>query len=115
LTFPSPDDLDRKVTFKFIEGFYDKGKTRTNKNEAEAIINYIFQHLKKGNTKSIGVVTFSQTQQVLIEDLLQKLFQTYSQLEEFSINNNESIFIKNQLRKMESGFIATILQKLYKN
>ncbi|MBO6213256.1 DUF3320 domain-containing protein [Algoriella sp.] len=95
LTFPSPDDLDRKVTFKFIEGFYDKGKTRTNKNEAEAIINYIFQHLKKGKTKSIGVVTFSQTQQVLIEDLLQKLFQTYPQLEEFSINNNESIFIKN--------------------
>lgn len=34
---------------------------------------------------------------------------------EFLKLNNESVFIKNQLRKMESGFIETILQKLYKN
>ncbi|HLW63256.1 MAG TPA: DUF4011 domain-containing protein, partial [Flavobacterium sp.] len=34
LTFPSPDDLNQKVTFEFVEGFYDKGKTRTNRNEA---------------------------------------------------------------------------------
>ncbi|MGE6395847.1 DUF3320 domain-containing protein [Chryseobacterium scophthalmum] len=95
LTFPSPDDLNRKVTFEFIDGFYDKGKTRTNKNEAEAIIEYIRIHLGNKNKKSIGVVTFSQTQQSLIEDLLQKLFQENPHLEEFTINSEEPIFIKN--------------------
>lgn len=95
LTFPSPDDLNQKVSFEFVEGFYDKGKTRTNKNEAFAIIDYIKKHLSSGNRKSIGVVTFSQTQQTLIEDLLQKLFKENPQLEEFAMNAEEPIFIKN--------------------
>lgn len=95
LTFPSPDDLNQKVTFEFVEGFYDKGKTRTNKNEAFAIIDYIKKHLSSGNRKSLGVVTFSQTQQTLIEDLLQKLFQENQQLEQFAMNTEEPIFIKN--------------------
>lgn len=95
LTFPSPDDLNQKVTFEFVEGFYDKGKTRTNKNEAFAIIEYIKKHLSAGNRKSLGVVTFSQTQQTLIEDLLQKLFTENPQLEEFAMNAEEPIFIKN--------------------
>lgn len=95
LTFPSPDDLNRKVTFEFVDGFYDKGKTRTNINEAQAIIDYIKNHFQNNNKKSIGVVTFSQTQQNLIEDLLQKLFQENPNLEEFSINSEEPIFIKN--------------------
>lgn len=95
LTFPSPDDLNRKVTFEFVDGFYDKGKTRTNVNEAKTIIDYIKNHFQNKNKKSIGVVTFSQTQQNLIEDLLQKLFQENPHLEEFSMNNEEPIFIKN--------------------
>lgn len=95
LTFPSPDDMSRKVTFDFVEGFYDKGKTRTNKNEAAAIISYIQKHLEKQNKKSIGVVTFSQTQQSLIEDLLQKLFQEKPLLEEFASGLEDPIFIKN--------------------
>ncbi len=95
LTFPSPDDLTRKVTFEYVDGFYDKGKTRTNVNEAQAIIGYIKNHFLNRNKKSIGVVTFSQTQQNLIEDLLQKLFQENPSLEEFSMISEESIFIKN--------------------
>ncbi|ROI10776.1 DUF3320 domain-containing protein [Chryseobacterium sp. H3056] len=95
LTFPSPDDLDRKVTFEAVDGFYDKGRTRTNKNEAEAVISYIKNHLSARNIKSLGVVTFSQTQQSLIEDLLQKLFQENPSLEEFAMTCEEPIFIKN--------------------
>ncbi|WP_159633158.1 DUF3320 domain-containing protein [Sphingobacterium composti Ten et al. 2007 non Yoo et al. 2007] len=95
LTFPSPDDLNQKVTFQQINGFYDKGKTRTNKNEALAIVEYIQSYLQSGNKKSLGVVTFSQVQQDLIEDLLQELFQKHPQLEELAMQNEEPIFIKN--------------------
>jgi len=95
LTFPSPDDRNRKVTCSHIAGFYDKGKTRTNLNEAQAIVNYIATHLHAGSKKSIGVVTFSQTQQSLIEDLLQNLFQQQPVLEGLSNQGEEPIFIKN--------------------
>ncbi len=95
LTFPSPDDLNQKVTFEFVESFYDKGKTRTNKKEAEAVIQYIKNHLAAKNKKSIGVVTFSQTQQSLIEDFLQKLFVENPELESFALKSDEPIFVKN--------------------
>ena len=95
LTFPSYDDLSKKVTFKFVGGFYDKGKTRTNKFEAESIVTYIKNHLETGNKKTLGVVTFSQTQQSLVEDLLQKLFQKHPKLEEIARYLEEPIFIKN--------------------
>ncbi len=95
LTFPSHDDLDKKVTFKYVDGFYDKGKTRTNEAEANAIVQYIKSHLERNVMRSLGVVTFSQTQQNLIEDLLQKLFSEHPKLEERGMNGEEPIFIKN--------------------
>jgi len=95
LTFPSADDLDKKVTFEYIAGHYDKGNSRTNKQEAEAIVLYIKKHLHSDRKESVGVVTFSQTQQVLIEDLLQKLYQENAFLEEKALQAEESIFIKN--------------------
>ena len=95
LTFPSADDLDKKVTFEYVAGKYDKGNSRTNKQEAEAIVLYIKNHLEAGRKESVGVVTFSQTQQVLIEDLLQKLYQENTFLEEKALQAEEPIFIKN--------------------
>lgn len=95
MTFPSPDDLNRKVSFHAVKGFYDKGRSRTNKAEAEAVINYIKGHLASNNTKTLGVVTFSQTQQSLIEDLLQHLFRENGLLEEAANKLEEPIFIKN--------------------
>lgn len=95
LTFPSHDDQDRKVSYQFINGHYDKGKTRTNQNEAEAVIQYIKHHLEHHPHRSLGVVTFSQTQQNLIEDLLQLLFSQYPTLEETALQGEEPIFIKN--------------------
>jgi len=95
LTFPSHDDQDRKVSFQLINGHYDKGKTRTNPKEAEAVIQYIKHHLEHHPHRSLGVVTFSQTQQNLIEDLLQILFSEQPALEETALQGEEPIFIKN--------------------
>lgn len=97
LTFPSADDLNRKVKFHHIEGFYDKGKTRTNKFEADAIVEFIKSHYNNSQKRklSLGVVTFSQTQQNLIEDKLQKLFMSDPRLEEFAHESDEPLFVKN--------------------
>lgn len=97
LTFPSSDDLNRKVKYHQIKGFYDKGKTRTNKFEADEIVQYIQSHYNNSQKRklSVGVVTFSQTQQNLIEDKLQKLFMSDPKLEEHTNESNEPLFVKN--------------------
>lgn len=97
LTFPSPDNIESKVRFVPIEGHYDKGKSRQNRAEAQAIVDEIVRRLKdeKLRTKSIGVVTFSSVQQTLIEDLLSDVFMLDHQLESLALECEEPIFIKN--------------------
>lgn len=97
LTFPSADDLNRKVKYHQIAGFYDKGKTRTNRFEAGAIVEYIKSHYTDSQKRklSLGVVTFSQTQQNLIEDYLHNLFVSNPELEEFANESEEPLFVKN--------------------
>ncbi len=97
LTFPSSDDLNRKVKYHQIKGFYDKGKTRTNKFEADEIVEFVKSHFNNTQKRklSLGVVTFSQTQQNLIEDKLQNLFMSDPKLEEYANQSDEPLFIKN--------------------
>lgn len=97
LTFPSTDDLATKVTSVHVPGFYDKGKTRQNKAEAQAIVKEIVRRLSDPMlpTRSMGVVTFSVVQQNLIEDLLTEEFQKLPQLEKVALEREEPLFIKN--------------------
>lgn len=97
LTFPSPDSIESKVSLVPIEGFYDKGKSRQNKAEAQAVIDEIARRLRDTELrkKSIGVVTFSSVQQSLIEDLLSDLFIFNPDLEALALECEEPLFIKN--------------------
>ena len=97
LTFPSPDDLDTKVTAVHVPGYYDKGGTRQNRAEAEAIVAEMVRRLSDpvGAKRSLGVVTFSVVQQNLIEDLLLLEFQKAPQLERVALQREEPLFIKN--------------------
>ena len=96
-TFPSPDDLATRVHFIPIAGTYDRGKTRQNRAEAEAIVKEIVRllSLSEKERKSIGVVTFSSVQQTLIEDLLNEEFIKNPSLEEINTQSPEPLFIKN--------------------
>ena len=97
LTFPSPDNIESKVRLIPIKGFYDKGKSRQNRQEAEFVIKEISRRLsnKELRKKSIGVVTFSSVQQSLIEDLLSDLFKSRPDLETLALECQEPLFIKN--------------------
>ena len=97
LTFPSPDDLTTKVHFQHIDGVYDRGSSRQNRAEAEAIVQEIKLRLTNPQTaqQSIGVVTFNSNQQSLIEDLLNELFKESPDLETLALEREEPIFVKN--------------------
>ena len=69
-TFPSPDALESKVRLALVEdGVYDRGFTKRNKAEAEALVADVVRRLKDPKLchSSIGVVTFSTAQQDYIE------------------------------------------------
>ena len=97
LTFPSPDDLTSKVTFQYVPGVYDKGRSRQNRQEAVAVVEEIRKRLSDPATamQSIGVVTFNTNQQSLIEDLLNDLFDQEPDLEQKAEANDEPVFVKN--------------------
>jgi superfamily I DNA and/or RNA helicase len=97
LTFPSPDNIESKVRMVHLDGFYDKGKSRQNRREAEAVVKEIERRLsdKALRKRSIGVVTFSSVQQTLIEDLLSDLFVYNPDLENFALECEEPLFVKN--------------------
>ncbi|MFA5816260.1 MAG: DUF3320 domain-containing protein [Bacteroidales bacterium] len=97
LTFPSPDDQTTKVKFNHVKGFYDRGKTRQNSFEAKAVIGEIMHRLSDPelSKKSIGVVTFSSAQQILIDDMLTEAFKLKPDLEIVATESPEPIFIKN--------------------
>ena len=97
MTFPSPDNIESKVRIVNINGYYDKGKSRQNRAEAQAVVDEIARRLRSEELrkKSIGVVTFNIVQQALIEDLLSDLFIFYPELETLALECDEPLFIKN--------------------
>lgn len=96
-TFPSVDDQKAKVKLIPIKGVYDKGRTRSNPEEAKAIVKEIIRRLsdKELCKNSIGVVAFSKVQGDLIEDELLEQLDKHQDLKELAYDVVEPIFIKN--------------------
>ncbi len=96
-TFPSADNRVSKVTHIAVDGYYDRSKTRTNKAEAQAVVNEIVRRLRDEELRkeSIGVVTFSMPQQNLIDDMLADEYRKEPQLEKIAEEMSEPIIIKN--------------------
>lgn len=95
LTFPAPTDIVSKVSLHTVDGTYDRGNTRTNEAEADAIIKAVAERLRHGLKDTIGIITFNATQQNLIDDKLQLLLEQDKALTEAAGKLKEDIFIKN--------------------
>lgn len=102
LTFPSPEMGSGGVRFRHLpEARYDKGKSRTNRREAEALVEDLVARLKTPAAigRSYGVVTFSQAQQKLVEDLLDQKRREHPEIEvhfgEECPVTGEPLFVKN--------------------
>lgn len=99
ITFPSvvPDAPDMGVEYiKVEDGLYTQ-KARTNIKEAQKVAELVLSHFEKyGNSRSLGVVTFSDAQRGAIEDCLNMKLREKRYLENFmSEEGVEPFFIKN--------------------
>jgi superfamily I DNA and/or RNA helicase len=79
-------------------GTYQRAGARNNRQEAEAIVAFIRQHFLSDQApiKSVGVVTFSQAQQKLVEDLLDAARRQDPALDHsIQAQRQEPLFVKN--------------------
>ena len=102
-TFPSPvgQSAELGVSFHAVEGaVYDRGGTRTNRVEAEAVVGEVLRRLAEpGANGSIGIVTFNAQQQGLIEDMLDQARREQPDIERFfagqGAGDDDPVFVKN--------------------
>lgn len=103
VTFPSPLVEDRAVQlYKVPDGVYDRGKSRTNRIEAEAVTREAVCRMKgwlklpEKDRPTIGVITFNAQQQSLILDLLDAARRDDPELEWFFAEERvEQTIVKN--------------------
>ena len=95
-TFPSPDALESRVRLVKVDGTYDRGFTKVNKKEAEALVQEVIRRLKDPalSRQSMGVVTFSSAQRTAVEKLLTKEIAA-KKLDAVAYEREEPLFVKN--------------------
>jgi len=95
MTFPSADQKDG-IDFVRVRGVYDRSKTRTNPVEAEKVASLVIEHFRSRPESSLGVVAFSEAQQMEIVDKVEKLRLKNPDLEKhFEEGGPDEFFVKN--------------------
>lgn len=117
-TFPSPHNSSEHfgISAIFVDGYYDRTKTKTivengekkrittgsatNKNEAKAIADAVYEHYKHFDDKSLGIGAFSQRQQKAIKDCIEELRLQNYDFDQWCNSgpdnaSDEKLFIKN--------------------
>lgn len=97
VTFPSAkaDQKGVGIDYYYVKGSFDR-KAHRNREEAEFIVDLIYENIEKYPNRSLGVVAFSVAQQDMIDKLLQKRRQERPEKEAFfSSSVKEPFFVKN--------------------
>jgi len=90
ITFPSAVTADRGVSLKYLpNGSFDRGKSRTNREEARAIVADAVGRMKQWmklppeKRRTLGVITFNSQQQTLVQDLFDQALRDSREIEWF--------------------------------
>lgn len=99
ITFPSYIERvpDNGVEYIYVSnGIYDRSGKRNNIIEAKKVAEIVFEHIRKYPKRSLGVVTFSESQQQAIETTVRQFRLLNQQYENFfAEDKEESFFVKN--------------------
>ena len=99
VTFPDfREPLENEgVRFTYVpNGNYERSTTRKNTNEAQIVVDAIFEHIRLSPSKSLGVATFSVAQKEAIEERLMQTQEQRDALDDFNRGHpKEQFFIKN--------------------
>ena len=95
-TFPNKALDNTAIEFIHVNGTYDMGGSRQNRVEAEKIADLVFEHFRNHyNNISLGVITFSETQQMaIISELEKRRMEDQSFESLFESKDSEKFFVK---------------------
>lgn len=98
ITFPSParESETQGVSLLYVpEGVWDRGKSRTNRQEARAVARLIVEQLTKHPQRSLGVVAMNVNQREAIEESLDEVTSRHPDVVPLLDRTaNEAFFIK---------------------
>ena len=99
ITFPSHIGRlpDNGVEYIYVEdGVYDRSGKKHNINEAKMVARIVIEQMIAHPKRSLGVITFSESQQQAVDSAMRQIRIQNPQFEEFfSENKDEAFFIKN--------------------
>lgn len=96
ITFPSPHNRDDGIVVREINGGYERSGRRINRAEAEAVVEAVVSHYcKPGAVPSLGVITFNQNQQRLINRMIDNRRATDPAFDAALSAASEELFVKN--------------------
>lgn len=99
ITFPSSIEkaIDCGVEYVYVhDGIYDRGGKKNNIIEAKKVADLVFEHFNKHPNRSLGVVTFSESQQNAVDAAIRQKRLKNPHFNKFFIeDNDEPFFIKN--------------------
>lgn len=108
VTFPAAESADRGVSLRHVEGaLYDRGKSRTNRQEAEAIVAEAVARMRRclrrpeAERLTYGVVTFNSQQQELIQDLFDDAQRRHPELEWFFADDRIELTVVKNLENVQ--------------
>ena len=97
--FPSAIDKAEHLGLKFEHipnAVYDRGKSSTNRKEAQAVVKAAFAHYRNYPNKSLGIGTFGiKQQQAILDEFEVQLQHQPEMVEFFASNRDEYFFVKN--------------------
>jgi hypothetical protein len=97
--YPSPISRNEQLGLRYVrvpDGKYDKGKSRTNIIEAQAVAHAVLDHCRSNGHVSLGVGTFNEAQRECVLDELEKMREEHAELKEYlKSDSGESLFVKN--------------------
>jgi very-short-patch-repair endonuclease len=98
VTFPSPEESSQRMGISLVhvpEGIYDRGKTSTNRREAEVVAQRVVDHLLDGSGRSVGVVAFNTSQASAIGEEVDRKKIEHPEIEQFfSGDRLDNVFVK---------------------
>jgi len=112
ITFPSNIDKvkDNGVEYIYVKnGIYERGCKKCNPIESKKVAEMVFEHISKFPNRSLGVVTFSQSQQHAIEIAINDLRRSNPRYEEFFNEDKEDAFFIKNLENVQGDERDTII------
>lgn len=98
VTFPSPDQSRQEygLKYQYVDGSYDRGGRKINKEEASAVARAVMEHAHTSPHLTLGVATFGIPQMEAIRDMIERLRREDPSSDAFFASHpSEPLFVKN--------------------